>query len=141
MTIGEAAGLIAAIAFLILVCFVAVFLTNLGKTVKQATQSLDQLTKDADSLSKNVEKVVINTDELLSDLNQKSTELDPVVKALADVGESVSDVNGAARGLVEKAAAQRKKTSQAERILKGASKMAFASLATRLMNHRHQQKN
>ena len=56
MTFGELAGLIAAIAFLILVVFLCVLISRLGKTMQETNRSISLLTHDMDNLSKEVEK-------------------------------------------------------------------------------------
>lgn len=102
MSGGEIAGLIAAVAFVVLVCFLCSTLLKISQTLKSTNESIIELTKKADTLSDSLSKVIDNTNDLLSDVNDKATELDPLVKALGDVGQSVSDVNSAARNAVEK---------------------------------------
>ena len=107
MTFGELAGLIAAIAFLILVVFLCILINHLSKTMQETNRSISLLTKDMDSLSKEVEEVLGNTNVLLEDINKKSSQLDPAVKAVADVSQSVVDPNGQLHERAEKVATQR----------------------------------
>lgn len=46
---------------------------------------------------------------LLEDINKKAVQVDPAVQAIADLGQSVSDVNQASRSLVENLASRREK--------------------------------
>lgn len=132
MTIGQIAGLIAAIALVVLVCFVGVFLHRLAKTLTATEESIKSLTADAHTLSESVDQVVNNTNELLDDINEKSAQLDPAVKAVADVSESVSDVNAAARHLADKLGERQRSVSTAEKIASGAGKMLVFNLASKL---------
>ena len=85
MTFGQLAGLIAAIAFLILVIFACILLNQLSKTMKETNKSITTLTRDVHYLSQEMEDVLSNTNTLLDDINHKSEQLDPAVKAVADV--------------------------------------------------------
>lgn len=102
MTIGELAGLIAAIAFVVLVIFACISLSRVSKVLKETNYSIKILSNDVDTLSKETEKLLVNTNSLLENLNQKTNELDPAVKAVADVGQSVSNVNEALNNFVER---------------------------------------
>ena len=51
MTFGQLAGLIAAIAFLILVIFACILLNQLSKTMKETNKSITTLTRDVHYLS------------------------------------------------------------------------------------------
>lgn len=133
MTVGQIAGLIAAIAFVILVCCVGIFLHRLAGTLKSTEESLKSLTNDAHTLSESVDKVVNNTNELLDDINDKSAQLDPAVKAVADVSESVSDVNAAARKLADKLGERQRSVSAVEKVAGSAGKMVLLNLASKLL--------
>ena len=61
MTFGQLAGIIAAIAFLVLVVFMCRVLSRLVKTVSQLTKSMSSLTKDADNISDQVEQLLDKT--------------------------------------------------------------------------------
>lgn len=117
MTIGELAGLIAAIAFVILVIFACISLSHVSKVLKETNDSVKVLSDDVDTLSKETEKLLSNTNSLLADLNKKSVKLDPAVQAVADVGQSVSNVNEAVNNFVERHEERQNKLS-------GFSKMA-----------------
>ncbi|WP_137597508.1 DUF948 domain-containing protein [Paucilactobacillus kaifaensis] len=110
MTLGQVAGLIAAIAFLILVLFIGYFLVRLSTTLKETNRSINVLTNDADALSKEVEVILSNANELLEDVNQKSAIVDPAFQAVADLGTSVSDLNSATRRITDRFSGNAKKT-------------------------------
>lgn len=92
MTGGQIAALIAALAFLLLVVFLGVFLLR-------ATKSLGIITGDVDQISREVEEILANANELLTDVNGKVKTIDPAFKAVGDLGESVSSLNQVTRNL------------------------------------------
>lgn len=89
---GQIAGLIAAIAFLLLVLFIGTFLLRMTKT-------LGVITKDVDQISREAEEIMASANELLLDVNGKVKTIDPAFTAIADLGTSVSDLNTATRNL------------------------------------------
>ncbi len=137
MTTGEIAALIAAIAFLILVIWIGWFLSKTVKSLNTTVSQLSKLTDDADNLSKELEDVLSNTNQLLADVNDKAEKLDPAIQAVADVGQSVSDVNNASRQLVEKI--NSRANSRSSRMVNGLSKMAFM-MAGHFRNKRNERK-
>ena len=140
MTFGQLAGLIAAIAFLILVVFACVVLTQLSKTMKEANATITVLTRDMDNLSKEVEDVLGNTNSLLDDINKKSTQLDPAVKAVADVSQSVIDVNNSQHEMTENVNARREKAQLGMILLKTAGKAAVVNGIARFKQRRAEKK-
>lgn len=102
MTMGQLAGLIAAIAFLILVLFIGLFLVRMSATMKETKRSVEILTNDADALSKEVEVILGNANELLEDVNQKVSTIDPAFQAVADLGTSVSELNDATHSITDR---------------------------------------
>ncbi|MBH9986470.1 DUF948 domain-containing protein [Lactobacillus sp. M0390] len=106
---GEVAGLIAAAALLVLILFTIPVLIHAAKAAKQANQtikaaneSLEQISKDIDVLAHQTSDLLDKTNVLLADVNVKMETLDPVVKAAADLGESVSDVNASSRKMAKR---------------------------------------
>ncbi|KRN04523.1 DUF948 domain-containing protein [Holzapfeliella floricola] len=100
MTYGEMAGLIAAIAFLLLVVFAGIFLMRLVQTLKkvdetiaQTTKTLSNVTDDVDLIAIQAENLMAKSNVLLQTVNNKTRELDPVFKAAAELGTSVSKLN------------------------------------------------
>lgn len=111
MTAGEIAGMIAAIAFLILVAFLGVFLTKMVRTLGEVNQSVKTMTDDMDVIAKQTEDILANANTLLDDVNHKVATIDPVFQAAADLGTSVSDLNSATRDLTGKVKSTAKKTA------------------------------
>lgn len=102
ITFGQIAGLIAALAFLILVVFICTVLKHLVTTVKEMNNSIQILTKDANSIAGNVDELLVKTNVLMEDVNHKVSELDPLFKTVAELSESVSDLNVASRSMADK---------------------------------------
>lgn len=107
MTWGGAAAIIAAIAFLILVIFIVLFIRSLTKTIDSVTETVDEVTKtlailkkDVDGLSLEAQGLLNKSNTLLDDVNYKVAKIDPLFTAVGDVGLSLSEVNGATRDLV-----------------------------------------
>lgn len=111
MTAGQVAGLIAAIAFLILVIFIGVFLMKMVRTLGEVNQSVKTMTSDMDVIAKQTEDILANANTLLDDVNHKVATIDPVFQAAADLGTSVSDLNEATRDLTGRVKSTAKKTA------------------------------
>ncbi|CAK1240986.1 DUF948 domain-containing protein [Fructobacillus tropaeoli] len=90
MTIGELSILIFALAFLLLVVFIGIFLLRL-------TRAVSILTTDIDTIARSSNEVLANTNMLLDDVNDKMATLDVTVQAAADLSQTVSDLNGSVR--------------------------------------------
>ena len=133
ITFGQIAGLIAALAFLILVVFICTVLKHLVTTVKEMNNSIQILTKDANSIAGNVDELLVKTNVLMEDVNRKVSELDPLFKTAAELSGSVSDLNVASRSMADKVVRSTEsaaKTSAALRV----GKMALG------LYQRHKQK-
>lgn len=107
MTWGEIAGLIAAVAFAVLVIFVVLLLRQFTKTVGEVTKTVDEanqtiaiLRKDVDGLSIEAQGLLNKSNYLLEDVNGKIAKVDPLFQAVGDIGVTVSDVNDSTRNLV-----------------------------------------
>ena len=111
MTGGQVAGMIAAVAFLILVLFIGMFLSKMLTTLKEVNRSMQTWTYDVDVVSKQAEDIMANANTLLEDVNKKVATVDPVFQAAADLGTSVSDLNDATRNLTSKVSKSAKKTA------------------------------
>ncbi|GAP02998.1 hypothetical protein FPFC_031840 [Fructobacillus pseudoficulneus] len=90
MTVGEISLLIFALAFLLLVVFIGIFLLRL-------TRSVTVLTDDIDTLTRSSNEVLANTNILLDDVNDKLATLDVTVQTAAELSETVSDLNSSVR--------------------------------------------
>ncbi|RHW49283.1 DUF948 domain-containing protein [Lactobacillus bombicola] len=106
---GALAGLIAAVALLILVLFtipvlirVAKAAKEVNKTIQLTNESIQQVTKDVDELLDQTGDLLDKTNVLMADVNVKMKTMDPVVQAAADLGVSVSDVNASSRRMAKK---------------------------------------
>ena len=106
MSIGEIAGIIAALAFAVLVIFICINLSKLAKvmtdlkeTVKRVNTTLDVVTKDVDNLSVEVEGLLNKTNSLVDDVNGKLGKTDPLFTAIGDLGVTVSDLNDSTKNM------------------------------------------
>lgn len=123
MTGGQIAGLIAAIAFLVLVVFIGVFLTKMVRTLGEVNQSIKTMTDDMDVIAKQTEDILANANTLLDDVNHKVATIDPVFKAAADLGTSVSDLNEATRDLTGRVSSTAKKSMTSNLVVRAGSAM------------------
>jgi len=112
MTGGQVAGLIAAIAFLILVLFIGMFLVKMNKTLGEVNRSMKTMTSDVDVISHQAEDIMANANELMEDVNKNVATIYPVFQAAADLGESVSDLNTATRNLTDRVSETAKTTAK-----------------------------
>ena len=101
-TLGEVAGLIAALAFVVLVVMAVRVLLKLANTFGALNESIEVLTKDADAISGEVEQLLNKTNTLMDDINSKSKKVDPLFETVAELSESVSDLNQASRQMADK---------------------------------------
>lgn len=132
MTVGQIAGLIAAIAFLILVIWIGWFLTKVIRNLTALTKNVNDLTKELDG-------VLTNTNELLTDVNDKAEMITPAVQAIADVGQSVSDVNEASRNLVEKINDHRNNRGTVSKVVSNLGQAAAVGLFHRFKNRKQRE--
>lgn len=88
---GSAA--IAAIAFLILVIYLAKTLTSLQKTLNSVAHTLDGLEGQLKGITTETTELLHKTNELADDLKQKSENLNTAVMAVKDVGTSIQSFN------------------------------------------------
>ena len=137
MTVGQLAGLIAALALVVLVIFIAWFLVKVAGAIRDAITSVEQLTKDVDTLSGELNEILKNSNSLLEDLNKKAVQVDPAVQAIADLGQSVSDVNQASRSLVENLASRREKRRNS--FMKSAAQAAAMGVVSRVFKRKKNQ--
>ncbi|WP_251547166.1 DUF948 domain-containing protein [Limosilactobacillus caecicola] len=133
MTIGQIAGLIAAIAFVVLVLWIGWFLTKLVKNLADLSHNINDLTNELDN-------VLTNTNELLEDVNDKAEMITPAVQAIADVGQSVSDINDASRNFVDRINQRRQNRSAVSKVVTSFGQAAalglFHRFKTRKQNDR-----
>ena len=137
MTVGQLAGLIAALALVVLVIFIAWFLVKVAGAIRDAITSVEQVTKDVDTLSGELNEILKNSNSLLEDINKKAVQVDPAVQAIADLGQSVSDVNQASRSLVENLASRREKRRNS--FMKSAAQAAAMGVVSRVFKRKKNQ--
>ena len=137
MTVGQLAGLIAALALVVLVIFIAWFLVKVAGAIRDAITSVEQLTKDVDTLSGELNEILKNSNSLLEDINKKAVQVDPAVQAIADLGQSVSYVNQASRSLVENLASRREKRRNS--FMKSAAQAAAMGVVSRVFKRKKNQ--
>lgn len=137
MTVGQLAGLIAALALVVLVIFIAWFLVKVAGAIRDAITSVEQLTKDVDTLSGELNEILKNSNSLLEDINKKAVQVDPAVQAIADLGQSVSYVNQASRSLVENLASRREKRRNS--FMKSAAQAAAMWVVSRAFKRKKNQ--
>ncbi|CAJ2232007.1 DUF948 domain-containing protein [Fructilactobacillus sanfranciscensis] len=94
MTVGQIAGLIAAIAFAVLVIFIGIFLLNLVKALNYASRNLDSITIDINDLSDNVS-------DLIENVNDRIDQIDPVFQAAAEIGTTVTEATEKAKSTTD----------------------------------------
>lgn len=139
MTIGGIAGLIAALAFAVLVVFICINLSKLSKvltdvqeTVKRLNTTIDIVTKDVDNLSIEVEGLLNKGNTLVDDVNQKIGKTDPLFTAIGDVGLTVSDLTDSANEFATNLlnSNSKKKRNPIDRIRKSSKKSSDAKYNT-----------
>lgn len=124
-SMGAIAGLIAAGAFVVLVVFLCIFLTRMSAMLQETTRQITQLGNDADALGRELEDVLQNTNRLMDDLNDKAEKITPAVEAIANVSQSVSDLNDASRAMVDKFSNRREQSPFKNRVIKTAAQAAM----------------
>lgn len=123
LTFGQLAGLIAAGAFAVLVIVICIVLKHVVKTLEETTKSITTLTEDVNGIAGEVEELVSKTNVLMDDINSKSEKLDPLFDTMAELSESVSDLNTASRNVVEKVSDSAKSATQATMLFKASKQI------------------
>ncbi|KRN28569.1 DUF948 domain-containing protein [Liquorilactobacillus mali] len=123
LTLGQLAGLIAAVAFLLLVVFLCIVLAKVGKIMNEVNESVKSMRTDINGLSREAESILAKSNTLLTDIEDKSKTIDPLFQAVADLSESVSDLNNASRGLATKVSSSTKSVGKTSVVLGVARKL------------------
>lgn len=71
-------GIIVVIVFLLLVCFIGIFLMWIIKMMGEVNCSLNNIMDDVDVLLYEIEKIMVNVNEFLKDVNGKVVIIDLV---------------------------------------------------------------
>lgn len=120
--------LIIAIAFAILVLFLIIFIvrslkildethTTIAALREESLATLAQLRTDTDITLRHTNEILAKTSVLVDDINGKMEIVEPLFVAVADLSESVSDLNSSARGLTVRANRATKSTVRAGKTL------------------------
>ena len=122
MFIEIAYGLLG-LALVALVIYMIFFLSKIGKVVDETQKTIQVLTSDVNVTLHKTTDLLAKVNVLTDELNHKVATIDPLFTAVADLSESVSDLNDQARQLSVKAVSAGEKTVKASIGLK-AIKMA-----------------
>ena len=90
-----------AIAFLVLVIYVAKTLKSLQGTLSNVSSTLIGLEKQLDGVTKETTELLQKTNALADDIQEKSQNLTSVVTAVKDVGTTVNKFNGTLKNLTQ----------------------------------------
>ena len=125
---GNIALLIIAIAFAVLVVFLVIVLHKVSKVVEEANRTLKLVSSDVDVLLHQADGIMAKANTLLDDVNGKVATIEPLFTAVADLSESVSDINASSRKLVtrlNRGSTKRKTTSASAVVLAKTAKKFF----------------
>ncbi|GAA3258502.1 Pyridoxamine 5'-phosphate oxidase [Lactococcus lactis subsp. lactis] len=125
---GNIALLIIAIAFAVLVVFLVIVLHKVSKVVEEANRTVKLVSSDVDVLLHQADGIMAKATTLLDDVNGKVATIDPLFTAVADLSESVSDINASSRKLVtrlNRGSTKRKTTSASAVVLAKTAKKFF----------------
>lgn len=125
---GNIALLIIAIAFAVLVGFLVIVLHKVSKVVEEANRTVKLVSSDVDVLLHQADGIMTKANTLLDDVNGKVATIDPLFTAVADLSESVSDINASSRKLVtrlNRGSTKRKTTSASAVVLAKTAKKFF----------------
>jgi uncharacterized protein YoxC len=92
---------IIAIAFLVLVIYLAKTLNSLKETLTSVSKTLTGLEQQLDGVTKETTELLQKTNALADDIQEKSKSLNSVVTAVKDVGSTVNKFNGTLRTLTD----------------------------------------
>ncbi|MFJ5758352.1 DUF948 domain-containing protein [Neobacillus sp. NPDC093182] len=90
-----------AIAFLVLVIYVAKTLKSLQETLSSVSTTLTGLERQLDGVTKETTELLHKTNALADDIQEKSQNLNSVVSAVKNVGTTVNKFNGTLKTLTE----------------------------------------
>jgi uncharacterized protein YoxC len=90
-----------AIAFLVLVIYVAKTLNSLKETLSSVSKTLTGLEKQLDGVTVETTMLLKKTNALADDIQEKSEKLNSVVNSVKDVGATVTKFNGTLKNLTD----------------------------------------
>jgi len=126
MFIEIAYGLLG-LALVVLVIYLIILFSKIGKVVDETAVTIKTLTSDVNVTLHQTNELLAKVNVLTEDLNQKVATIDPLFTAVADLSVSVSDLNDQARQISKKAVVVGGKTVKTSVGLK-AARMATSVL-------------
>ena len=102
MFIEIAYGLLG-LALVVLVIYLIILFSKIGKVVDETQVTIKTLTSDVNVTLHQTNELLAKVNVLTEDLNQKVATIDPLFTAVADLSVSVSDLNDQARQISKKA--------------------------------------
>lgn len=115
-------------SFAVLVVFLVIVLHKVSKVVEEANRTVKLVSSDVDVLLHQADGIMTKANTLLDDVNGKVATIDPLFTAVADLSESVSDINASSRKLVtrlNRGSTKRKTTSASAVVLAKTAKKFF----------------
>lgn len=120
MFIEIAFGLVG-LALVALIIYCILLVNKISKVVDETETSIKTLTSDVNVTLYQTNELLAKVNVLTDDVNHKVATIDPLFVAIADLSESVSDLNAEARVLSKKAASAGKNTVKASSALSALS--------------------
>ncbi|HHJ4947027.1 TPA: DUF948 domain-containing protein [Streptococcus pyogenes] len=95
--------MIIALGFVALVIFLIIVLKKVSGTIDEAKKTISVLTSDVNVTLHQTNDILAKANILVEDVNGKVATIDPLFVAIADLSESLSDLNSQARHFGQKA--------------------------------------
>lgn len=108
--------IIIALAFVALVVFLILVLKKVSETVDEAKKTISILTSDVNVTLYQTNEILAKANVLVEDFNGKVATIDPLFVAIADLSESVSDLNLQARHFGQKASSATHNVTKAGKV-------------------------
>jgi uncharacterized protein YoxC len=85
--------LLIAIAFAVVVVYIAVVLHRISKTMKTVGFTLDKTEKEVEAMLPHIRETIHQTDAMLDDVTEKLETTDDIFETIDNVGTSVNTIN------------------------------------------------
>lgn len=108
--------IIIALAFVALVVFLILVLKKVSETADEAKKTISILTSDVNVTLYQTNEILAKANVLVEDVNGKVATIDPLFVAIADLSESVSDLNFQARHFGQKASSATNNVTKAGKV-------------------------
>ncbi|AXF55730.1 DUF948 domain-containing protein [Salicibibacter kimchii] len=109
------AALIFAIAFAVLVIFLARALGNLANVLSKTEVTVGKLPEQLDEITKETGTVLHNTNETILDVNEKVATLNPIFGMIGDAGEASRRLSSSLVDMTEAVSNQSQEASETSR--------------------------